>query len=88
MIARIYDSKAYPMFIYTFRRYSDLTDLASALSADEADALRQVEAYLRTTNLAVTSLQVSDDPQSVYYFEKRRANSIASRQWLDERPAR
>lgn len=61
------------MFMYTFRQRADLTDLASALGPGDEDALKQVEAFLRGCNSTVATLRLSDDPQSAYYFEKRRA---------------
>lgn len=61
------------MFMYTFRRRADLTDLASALGPYDDGTLKQVEAFLRVRNSAVSTFRLSDDPQSAYYLEKRRA---------------
>lgn len=61
------------MYMYTFRKFSDLSDLASALAQDDTDALNQVVHYLRGKNTTELSLRLSDDPQSPYYLEKRRA---------------
>ena len=73
------------MFMYALRRHPHLTDLASALAPDDQDAINQVAAYLRGINAPVPPFRLSDDPQSEYYLEKRRAiPSLHGRGWTND----
>jgi hypothetical protein len=68
------DRKATPMFMYTLRKFSDITEEhGSALAVGDSEALLQIRDDRRRNDKPDLPFRVSDDPQSDYYLEKRVA---------------
>jgi hypothetical protein len=62
------------MFMYTLRKLSDITEEhGNALAAGDSEALLQIRDDRRRNDKPDLPFQVSDDPQSEYYLEKRVA---------------
>lgn len=64
----------YCMFMYTLRKFSDATqEHGNALAAGDMEALLQIRNDRSRNDQPDLPFQVSDDPQSDYYLEKRIA---------------